>query len=51
LTAEVKKAAAEGKCIDTATKAVELPKYEKWGNSATFLPLDVERMCYANNGM
>ena len=50
LAAEVKKAAAEGKCIDTAMKEVKLPKYEKWGNYANFLPLNVERYCYLNNG-
>jgi glyoxylase-like metal-dependent hydrolase (beta-lactamase superfamily II) len=50
LGAEVKKAAAEGKCTDTAMKEVKLPKYEKWGNYATFLPMNVERYCYLNNG-
>jgi glyoxylase-like metal-dependent hydrolase (beta-lactamase superfamily II) len=50
LNAEVKKFAAEGKCTDTAMKDVKLPKYEKWGNYATFLPLNVERMCYMANG-
>ena len=50
LAAEVKKAAAEGKCIDTAMKEVKLPKYEKWGSYATFLPMNVERYCYLNNG-
>ena len=50
LAAEVKKAAAEGKCIDTAMKEIKLPKYEKWANYANFLPLNVERYCYLNNG-
>lgn len=50
LFAEVKKAAAEGKCTDGAMKDVKLPKYEKWGSYATFLPLNVERMCYVANG-
>jgi glyoxylase-like metal-dependent hydrolase (beta-lactamase superfamily II) len=50
LDAEVKKAASEGKCTDTAMKEVKLPKYEKWGNYATFLPMNVERYCYLNNG-
>ncbi len=50
LGAEVKKAASEGKCTDTAMKDVKLPKYEKWGNYALFLPSNVERMCYLNNG-
>ena len=49
LNAEVKKYAAEGKCTDTAMKEVKLPKYEKWGNYANFLPMNVERMCYFNN--
>lgn len=50
LGAEVKKAAAEGRCTDTAMKEIKLPKYEKWGNYATFLPGNVERYCYLNNG-
>jgi glyoxylase-like metal-dependent hydrolase (beta-lactamase superfamily II) len=50
LGAEVKKAANEGKCTDTAMKEVKLPKYEKWGNYAAFLPMNVERYCYLNNG-
>jgi glyoxylase-like metal-dependent hydrolase (beta-lactamase superfamily II) len=50
LNAEVKKFAAEGKCTDTAMKEVKLPKYEKWGNYANFLPMNVERMCYLANG-
>jgi glyoxylase-like metal-dependent hydrolase (beta-lactamase superfamily II) len=50
LSAEVKKAAAEGKCTDTAMKEVKLPKYEKWGNYATYLPMNVERYCHLNNG-
>ena len=48
--AEVKKAADEGKCYDDAMKEVKLPKYEKWGNYAAFLPGNVERYCYLNNG-
>jgi glyoxylase-like metal-dependent hydrolase (beta-lactamase superfamily II) len=50
LNDEVKKFAAEGKCTDTAMKEVKLPKYEKWGNYGTFLPMNVERMCYLANG-
>ena len=45
LAAEVKKAAAEGKCIDTAMKEIKLPKYENWGNYANSLPMNVERYC------
>ena len=50
LSATVKKAADEGKCTDTAMKDIKLPKYEKWGNYAAFLPSNVERYCYLNNG-
>lgn len=50
LNAEVKKLAAEGKCTDNAMKEAKLPKYEKWGNYAVFLPMNVERMCYFYNG-
>ncbi len=50
LGTEVKKLAAEGKCTDNAMKEAKLPKYEKWGNYALFLPMNVERMCYLANG-
>ena len=50
LNAEVKKLAGEGKCTDNAMKEAKLPKYEKWGNYVMFLPMNVERMCYLNNG-
>jgi glyoxylase-like metal-dependent hydrolase (beta-lactamase superfamily II) len=50
LDAEVKKAAADGKCTDTAMREVKLPKYEAWGSYAAFLPMNVERMCYVYNG-
>ncbi len=46
LSAEVKKAANEGKCWDAAMKEVKLPKYEKWANYETGLPANVERFCY-----
>ncbi len=46
LSAEVKKAANEGKCWDVAMKEVKLPKYEKWANYETGLPANVERFCY-----
>ena len=46
----VKKAADEGKCTDVAMREIKLPKYESWGNYATFLPMNVERYCYVNNG-
>ncbi|MBR0717056.1 MBL fold metallo-hydrolase [Bradyrhizobium liaoningense] len=46
LSAEVKKAADSGKCIDTAMKEIKLPKYEKWSNYETGLAANVERFCY-----
>jgi len=46
LSAEVKKAADAGKCIDTAQKEIKLPKYEKWGNYEQYLPGNIERYCY-----
>jgi glyoxylase-like metal-dependent hydrolase (beta-lactamase superfamily II) len=46
LNAEVKKAAAENKCFDTAMKDIKLPKYESWGNYNAFLGANIERYCY-----
>jgi glyoxylase-like metal-dependent hydrolase (beta-lactamase superfamily II) len=46
LSAAVKKAAPEGKCIDTAMKEIKLPKYEKWSNYENALPMNIERYCY-----
>lgn len=46
LSAEVKKAAAENKCFDTAMKDIKLPKYETWANYQTFLSANIERYCY-----
>jgi glyoxylase-like metal-dependent hydrolase (beta-lactamase superfamily II) len=46
LSAEVKKAADAGKCIDNAMKEIKLPKYEKWGGYEQALPMNVERFCY-----
>lgn len=45
LSDAVKKAAAEGKCWDTAMKEIRLPKYEKWGNYEAYLPGNIERLC------
>jgi len=45
LAAVVKTAADEGKCYDNAMKEVKLPKYESWGNYATWFPGNVERYC------
>jgi glyoxylase-like metal-dependent hydrolase (beta-lactamase superfamily II) len=46
LSAEVKKAADEGKCFDTAMKEIKLAKYEGWSNYASYLPGNIERYCY-----
>jgi glyoxylase-like metal-dependent hydrolase (beta-lactamase superfamily II) len=46
LSAAVKKAASDGKCIDNAMAEIKLPKYEKWGNYERFLPMNIERYCY-----
>ena len=45
LSDAVREAANQGKCFDTAMKEVKLPKYESWGNYATFLPGNIERFC------
>ena len=45
LTAAVKQAHAEGKCPDRARQEIKLPKYEKWGSYAEFLPLNIGRVC------
>jgi len=41
----VKQAADQGKCWDGAMQEIKLPKYEKWGNYAQFLPGNIERFC------
>ena len=46
LSAAVKKAAPEGKCIDTAMAEIKLPKYEKWAGYERSLPMNIERYCY-----
>ena len=45
LSDAVKTAAAQGKCWDTAMAEVKLPKYEKWGNYANWLPMNIEKFC------
>jgi glyoxylase-like metal-dependent hydrolase (beta-lactamase superfamily II) len=45
LSDAVRQAANQGKCFDTAIKEIKLPKYENWGNYATFLPGNIERFC------
>jgi glyoxylase-like metal-dependent hydrolase (beta-lactamase superfamily II) len=52
LSAEVKKAADSGKCIDTAIREVKLPKYATLTNYENWLPMNVERYClYYSGGM
>ena len=45
LSAAVKTAADEGKCFDKAMAEIKLPKYEKWGSYAQYLPGNIERFC------
>jgi glyoxylase-like metal-dependent hydrolase (beta-lactamase superfamily II) len=52
LSAEVKKAADAGKCMDTAIREVKLPKYATLTNYENWLPMNVERYClYYSGGM
>jgi glyoxylase-like metal-dependent hydrolase (beta-lactamase superfamily II) len=44
-SAEVQKAAREGKCWDTAEKEVKLPKYESWPGYQANLPFVLRRYC------
>ena len=45
LSAAVKVAADQGKCFDQAMTEIKLPKYEKWGSYAEYLPGNIERFC------
>ena len=45
LSAEVKKAADQGKCWDAAMRDIKMPKYESWGSYAQFLSGNIERYC------
>jgi glyoxylase-like metal-dependent hydrolase (beta-lactamase superfamily II) len=45
LSEEVRNAANRGRCFDNAMQEIKLPKYEKWGNYAQFLPMNVQRLC------
>ncbi len=45
LSAEVKKAQAEGKCTEAGIREVKLPKYATWQSYETFLAGNVERYC------
>ncbi len=44
-SSEVKKAARDGKCWDTAEKEVKLPKYENWAGYQNNLPFVLRRYC------
>jgi glyoxylase-like metal-dependent hydrolase (beta-lactamase superfamily II) len=44
-SAEVQKAAREGKCWDSAEKEVKLPKYESWPGYQANLPFVLRRYC------
>jgi glyoxylase-like metal-dependent hydrolase (beta-lactamase superfamily II) len=45
LSAAVKKAADEHKCLADAMRDIKLPKYEKWANYDAYLPMNIERYC------
>jgi glyoxylase-like metal-dependent hydrolase (beta-lactamase superfamily II) len=45
LSATVKVAADQGKCFDQAMTEIKLPKYEKWGSYAQYLPGNIQRFC------
>ena len=44
-SAEVKKAAQEGKCWDTVEKEMKLPKHTHWPNYETAMPFVLRRYC------
>jgi glyoxylase-like metal-dependent hydrolase (beta-lactamase superfamily II) len=45
LSAAVKKAADERKCLNEAMRDIKLPKYEKFANYDAYLPMNIERFC------
>jgi glyoxylase-like metal-dependent hydrolase (beta-lactamase superfamily II) len=45
LSAAVKKAADEHKCLNDAVRDIKLPKYEKFANYDAYLPMNIERYC------
>jgi glyoxylase-like metal-dependent hydrolase (beta-lactamase superfamily II) len=45
LSAAVKKAADEHRCLAGAMRDIKLPKYEKWANYDAYLPMNIERYC------
>jgi glyoxylase-like metal-dependent hydrolase (beta-lactamase superfamily II) len=46
LSAEVKQAAEQGKCTDTAMKEVKLDKYQTWLSYGQYLAGNIERYCF-----
>jgi hypothetical protein len=45
LSAAVKKAADEHKCLAETMRDIKLRKYEKWANYDAYLPMNIERYC------
>jgi len=45
LSAAVKKAADEHKCLNDAVRDIKLPKYENFANYDAYLPMNIERFC------
>jgi len=45
LSAAVKQAADDHKCLAQAMREIKLPKYEKWANYDEYLPMNIERLC------
>jgi glyoxylase-like metal-dependent hydrolase (beta-lactamase superfamily II) len=45
LSAAVKQAADDHKCLAQAMREIKLPKYEKWANYDEYLPMNIERFC------
>ncbi len=45
LSAAVKKATDEHKCLNDPMREIKLPKYEKFANYDAYLPMNIERFC------
>ena len=45
LSAAVKQAADDHKCLGQAMREIKLPKYEKWADYEQYLPMNIERFC------
>ena len=45
LSAAVKKAADDHKCLAQAMREIKLPKYENWANYNEYLSMNIERFC------